>query len=61
MPIYAQFGVPHLWLVDPLEKTLEIFRLDAGGWRLVSVYSEDDNIRAEPFQEIEINLNSLWE
>lgn len=61
MPVYAQFGVLHLWLVDPIEKTLEIFRLDTGGWRLVSVHSEDDIIRAEPFQEIEINLASLWE
>ncbi len=62
MPIYARFGVRHLWLLDPSEKTLEIFsRLDDGGWRLMSVYSEDDKARAEPFQEIEINLNSLWE
>jgi len=61
MPIYAQFGVPHLWLVDPLEKTLEIFRLDNGNWIVAEVYSEDDKVRAEPFQEIEINLNSLWE
>ena len=61
MPIYAQFGVPHLWLVDPLEKTLEIFRLDNGNWIVAAVYSEDDKVRAEPFQEIEINLNSLWE
>lgn len=61
MPLYARFGVPYLWIVDPLEKTLEIFKLDAGGWRLMSVHSEDDNVRAEPFQEIEINLNILWE
>jgi len=61
MPIYARFGLPYLWLVDPLEKTLEIFKLDAGGWRLMTVYSEDDKVRAEPFQEIEIKLNNLWE
>ncbi len=60
MPIYAQFGVPYLWLVDPLEKTLEIFRLDNGNWLVAAVYSEDDIVRAEPFQAIEINLSSLW-
>jgi Uma2 family endonuclease len=61
MPLYAQFGLPYLWIADPLEKTLEIFRLDSGFWIVVSVYSEDDIVRAEPFQEIEINLNTLWE
>jgi Uma2 family endonuclease len=60
MPIYARFGVPYLWLVDPLEKTLEIFRLDNGNWVVAAVYSEDDIVRAEPFQAIEINLSSLW-
>jgi len=60
MPIYAQFGVPYLWLVDPIEKTMEIFKLNAGNWVLMSVYSEDDLVRAEPFQEIEIPLDSLW-
>lgn len=60
MPIYAEFGLSYLWLVDPLEKTLEIFKLDAKGWRLMSVFSEDDKFRGEPFQEVEINLDNLW-
>lgn len=60
MPIYARFGVPYLWLVDPLEKTLEIFRLENGNWVLSGVYIEDDLVRAEPFDAIEIKLDSLW-
>ena len=60
MPIYAQFGVPHVWMVDPTNRVLEVFRLDSGTWRLLSSYAENDKVRAEPFQEVEIELRHLW-
>ena len=33
-PIYAREGVAHLWLVDPVDRTLEAFELRAGEWVL---------------------------
>ncbi len=60
MRIYARFGVSHVWLVDPIAKTLEVFRLESERWLLLSAHSENDIVRAEPFQEIEIALEHLW-
>lgn len=60
LAIYAQFEVRHAWLVDPLARTLEIFRLDGEGWRLVAVHSDDAVVRAEPFDAIELELDALW-
>jgi Uma2 family endonuclease len=60
MPIYAQHGVPYLWLIDPLAKTLDIFKLESGKWVVVGSYLEDDKVRAEPFPEVEIELKNLW-
>lgn len=60
MPLYAEHGIKHLWLVDPNAKTLDAFRLESGMWVLLSSYVEDDKVRAEPFQEIEIDLAGLW-
>ncbi len=57
--IYAREGVAHAWLVDPLARTLEVFRLDAGQWVLVGAHDED-RVRAEPFQAIELELSALW-
>ena len=57
---YARAGVRHLWLVDPAARTLEIFRLDGDAWRLVTTEQGDVNIRAEPFDAIEIDLAALW-
>ncbi|MEW6219018.1 MAG: Uma2 family endonuclease [Thermodesulfobacteriota bacterium] len=61
MPIYAQHGVPCLWHLDPLARTLEVFRLVAPGqWLLAGSYADDDPVRAEPFTEIIIDLGALW-
>lgn len=59
-PIYAREGVRHLWLVDPDAHTLEIFRLDGGGYRLLATHDEDQRVRAEPFDAIELELGALW-
>ena len=60
MPIYARFGISYLWLINPAEEILEVFRLDSGRWVLFYVYSGNDKVRAEPFQETEIDLQNLW-
>jgi len=60
MPIYARHGVPHFWLIDPVTKTLEVFRLQAGNWLLLAAFADDDKVRIEPFQEVTIELNNLW-
>ena len=57
---YAAAGVRHLWLVDPAATTLEIYRLDGGGWRLVQTHAGEEAIRAEPFDAVELELGSLW-
>ena len=41
-------------------KTLEIFRSDEEGWRLLATHSGDAKVRAEPFEAIEIELALLW-
>jgi Uma2 family endonuclease len=60
MSKYAKFEVPHVWLIDPNSKTLEVFRLEAAKWVRISAHAEDDKVHAEPFQEIEIDLARLW-
>jgi len=60
MPLYAQHGVAHIWLIDPGAKTLDIFRLESGRWVLLQTFVNSDKVRAEPFQEVEIELGNLW-
>lgn len=61
LPVYAREGVAHVWLLDPIAKTLEVFRLDGATYRLVATHAEDVKVRAEPFDAIELELGALWE
>jgi Uma2 family endonuclease len=60
LAIYAREGVAHAWLLDPLQRTLEILRLDAGHWVIVAIHGDQDVVRAEPFDAIAIELSRLW-
>lgn len=60
MPVCARHAVPHLWLVDPAARTLDVFTLFDGKWLLGASFAEDDTVRAEPFAEIAFDLKNLW-
>jgi Uma2 family endonuclease len=60
MPIYAREGVAHVWLVDPLARTLEVCRLENGRWVNLGAWRDDAKVRAEPFGELELELGGLW-
>jgi Uma2 family endonuclease len=61
LPLFGEHGATHAWLVDPDARTLEVFRLSAAGARAIGTYSGDAVVRAEPFEEVELELGSLWE
>lgn len=60
LPIYAEAGVKNIWLVDPINQVLEIYRLDGVGWRLIASHGGDSLIRGEPFEAIELELAAVW-
>ena len=60
VPVYARESVRHVWLVDPIEQTLEVFRLEGERYMLLGVHHGDARVRAEPFDAIELDLAILW-
>lgn len=60
MSKYAKFEVRYVWLIDPNIMTLEVFKLESGRWVLLGAFEGNDKVRAEPFQEVEIDLGDLW-
>jgi Uma2 family endonuclease len=59
-PFYARAGVRWLWYVDLEARTLTVSRLEDGRWSELGVWGEDDRVRAEPFDAIEIALEDWW-
>lgn len=60
MPVYAREGAAHLWLVNPLARTLEVYRLAEGRWLLLATHEGAARVRAEPFDAVELQLAPLW-
>lgn len=58
--IYAREGVSHTWLVDPRQRTLEVFRLEGGRWLLLGVHRDDAVLPVEPFAAVDLELGLLW-
>lgn len=60
MRLYAREHVTYAWLVDPLQKTLEVYRLEGERWVVASTHGGDEQVRAEPFDAIELPLARWW-
>src|SRR5215471_9259187 len=56
MPIYARERVGHVWLVDPIARTLEAYRLAGDRWTLTGTWRDDAKVHVEPFDAIELEL-----
>lgn len=58
--LYGAAGIGHLWLVDPMARTLEAFALRDGSWTLIAALAEDAEIRVPPFDAVAFPLGALW-
>jgi len=59
LPLYAAFDVSHAWLLDPADRTLEVYRLRDGAWVLAATFEAGDEVRAEPFEAVTLDLGEL--
>lgn len=60
LAIYARHEVAHVWLLEPHARTVEVLRLQEGRWLIAGVYQNQDKIRAEPFDAVELDLSLIW-
>ncbi|HEY4241931.1 MAG TPA: Uma2 family endonuclease [Kofleriaceae bacterium] len=58
--VYAREGVRFVWLVDPIAQTVELLELDGELYRVVQLANGDARIRGQPFEEVELDLVSMW-
>jgi Uma2 family endonuclease len=58
--VYAREGVAHAWLLDPLGHSLEVYERDGLQWRPLGSWSDQQRVRARPFEQVELFLGLLW-
>ena len=60
LPVYARARVRHVWLLDPLARTLEVLRRSGSGWTEAGSFAGEARVRAIPFEAVELDLAALW-
>jgi Uma2 family endonuclease len=63
MHAYQRAGVQWAWLLDPLERTLEVFRNSSDHWLVEQSFAAalgDERARIPPFEAVELELAALW-
>jgi len=60
LAVYAREGIAHVWLLDPIQRILEVLRLERRQWMIVSVHADEDEVCAEPFEATTLPLLRLW-
>jgi Uma2 family endonuclease len=60
LPLYAEYQVAHVWLIDPIARTQEAFTLQGKNWLLVATLKDDDSVSVPPFDAITFSLADLW-
>ena len=60
MRAYARAGVPHYWMLDPPNKTLEAYELSEQGYGAAQVYGPGGTFRPALFPGLEIRIDDLW-
>ncbi|MBS3948158.1 MAG: Uma2 family endonuclease [Dethiobacter sp.] len=60
MEIYCKAGIPHYWLADPEEKTLETFMLKGGHYTLVFAGAQGDQFAHPEFPGLDLDLEKVF-
>jgi Uma2 family endonuclease len=59
--LYLDAGVPWQWLVSPRARTVEAYRREGAFWMQLGVWTDEDIVAIEPFQEFELDLGLWWD
>lgn len=60
VPLYAKVGIEYLWTFDTRKKILQAFKNESNIWKLIGTYSENDNVKVEPFTDVVFTINEIW-
>lgn len=58
--VYAEAGIGHLWLLDPVERELEAFELAGGRWLLLATIQAGEEVAVAPFDAAPFPLDDLF-
>ena len=58
--LYHRVAIPHYWIVDPRDATLSVMRWTGDGYVTLLRAERGEVVRAEPFNEVELEVGTLF-
>lgn len=58
--LYEIYQVPEYWVVDPFEKEVSVFRLEAGELKKISSFGESEKLTTSTLPTLEISISELF-
>ena len=58
--VYARYGVPYYWVVDPDKRAVEEFRLERGIYMLIRSWEDEEVFAPEIFPGLNVDLRKIW-
>ena len=58
--LYARYQVPYYWIVDPVARVLEAYRLDGGSYVVSLRASGTAPCSPQPFDDLGLVVDALW-
>lgn len=59
-PLYAKYGVPYFWMIDPEARSLEVFVLGPDGYALALRAAGTTAVNLPPFPALTLVPDALW-
>jgi Uma2 family endonuclease len=60
LPIYAREKVSWVWLVEPVQHIIDVFRREGDKWVLVETHGVEPKARIAPFDAVELEIVRWW-
>jgi Uma2 family endonuclease len=58
---YSRYGVPEYWIVDPVARAVELYRLTPTGYQLNRSFSEEESLSSPLLPGFELQVASLFQ
>jgi Uma2 family endonuclease len=59
--IYRKQGVPWLWFLDPVARTIEVLSHGEAAWTVAGTFGGEGEARIPPFDAVAIDVSALWD
>jgi Uma2 family endonuclease len=59
--MYARFGVPEYWIVDPADETIEIFVLERGSYRVAQMVGRYDTASSPSIDGLAVDTSQVFD